>query len=331
MKAGPTTEKRISAEGELISSKQVAFQAIETGTAILGKLEAQGEYLDDVSSNMNLSNHCHITALSHPMFHSNHQVEDTIDANAYTLHKAEKVMRNMTWGGYFYNVATGITEIVTPSTGSRNEALESWKSSSSGSSSNNKKDKDDDSSSDDLYTDTVFRPNAYQDAVSSKTAAYLSEQDKQIEDIAAAVDIMQGLGLAIGEKMDSQNAQLNAIETKTTHVHSKTLSVSLKANKLSNYRSKPSQFIGLYQFVDTFTGKFLAVTDTEGITLSTIPDRSTLFNCYSKNLDIIGIQSAKSLKYLGATMLGTMACSGTYLGSSEECYVGLTGDETGTA
>ena len=126
------------------------------------------------------------------------------------------------WGGYFYNVATGITEIVTPSTGSRNEALESWKSSSSGSSSNNKKDKDDDSSSDDLYTDTVFRPNAYQDAVSSKTAAYLSEQDKQIEDIAAAVDIMQGLGLAIGEKMDSQNAQLNAIETKTTHVHSKT-------------------------------------------------------------------------------------------------------------
>ena len=50
MKESETVKEasRTYVEGDLIRSKQLAFQAIETGTEILGKLEKQEEYLNQV-------------------------------------------------------------------------------------------------------------------------------------------------------------------------------------------------------------------------------------------------------------------------------------------
>lgn len=89
----------------------------------------------------------------------------------------------MTWGGYFYNVAAGITEILPTSKGT------------TGSNSNHVAsdfDRNQDRENDINKSELITGSTDYREGLSDKNKSYISEQDKQIDEIAAAVDILGG-------------------------------------------------------------------------------------------------------------------------------------------
>jgi hypothetical protein len=61
-------------------------------------------------------------------------------------------------------------------------------------------------------------------------------------------------------------------------------------------------FLGTYHFIDenecflSVMGKSVMLTDNE--------DRSTLFNCYTKDSTLYALQNTKTLKFLSATLWG---------------------------
>lgn len=313
-------------KADLIGAKAAAFQAIEHGTAILGEMGRQQEYLD--------------------------QAEDTLEANDNILDQANKVIRNMTWSGYMYNMASSVGGGITPQPtyhedGARNLGTHRNTSNNNNSNSNSNStggqgqardtggNRERESRNQPKPTDpygTMNSNNANNgNGALIQSQLYYNEQDNQLDEISAAVASLEELSLVIGQKLEAQNNQIEVLDERTHEVHDKTLSVSLKASKMTA-RSKGKiepRIVGMFQFVDVRTGKFLSVDENENITLSSVPDRSTHFNIYSKEQDLMGIQSVKNLKYIGYCIWGSMGCSGTYLGSSEECYLTLSGEETG--
>ena len=100
----------------------------------------------------------------------------------------------------------------------------------------------------------------------------------------------------VGEQLDTQNTMLTRIDDKTSRVNDKTLEATLRSSQLQG--SAVAESLGVYQFVEAGTARYLSVSH-ENIVLLKDCDRSTYFNCFVKNGNLMGIQNAKTLKYLG--------------------------------
>jgi hypothetical protein len=150
------------------------------------------------------------------------------------------------------------------------------------------------------------------------------EADKHLSEISNTVAELHSMSLMLCESLDSHNETLDRIDRKTEIVNDKMLAATLKASQITQ-RSKRSgpEYMGLYQFVDMTSSKFLAVDVDEFLTLTDLPSRATFFNTFCKEGNIIGIQNAKTLTYIGSTWLGTVKCAGRVFGKQEEVHVNL--------
>lgn len=156
-----------------------------------------------------------------------------------------------------------------------------------------------------------------------------TKTDKDLAVISQAVGELHSMSLLIGDSLKMQNEALDRIQAKTEIVHDKTLQVTIKATQLTNHRTA-EQFCGQFQFADMFTKSFLAADELDNLFLSTDVDRSTYFNVFARDHNIIGLQNAKTLKFLGVTWTGALRVSGRNFGKYEECHVSLvSGRETG--
>ena len=232
--------------------------------------------------------------------------EDIVESNEYTLDKTMKVLRGMTWSGMFYNMFNADPHVPdvrgkqsTPSTSSntKNSASNANKS--------------------ELIQSSINTLNSVQD------------DEPELTEISKNISQLLSMSYAIGEQIEQQNDTLNRIENKTERVHDKTLAATLRSAQLTRGSgSSTIQYLGVYQFVEAGTARYLGVVH-DSIILVKQADRSTYYNIYMKSGNLMGIQNAKTLKYLGVTMWGTVQASGNTFGKYEECFIDLDGRPSG--
>lgn len=236
---------------------------------------------------------------------------DTLEANEHLLNKAMTTLRGMTWSGYLYNSYSSTKEFVAgnyvPNVVER------------------KKD-----SQNDCTTGSVYRPTIKQtNNLLFPPTTNLSEEDATLNQISSAVTTLHQMGLEIGNQIDLQQSALNNIATKTEEITDQTLAVTIRSSQLNDrtHKRKPRYF-GTYQFVDTTTGNFLSVQGTS-LVLSSAASRGTIFNIYTKEESLYGIQSEKTQKYLGCNLWGNIIVNSDNLGTQEECYININNECTG--
>lgn len=164
-------------------------------------------------------------------------------------------------------------------------------------------------------------------SVQSKNAAV-----DDLSDIAIAVQELHGIGTALGQALEEQNAKLNRIDTKVSDVHDKTVSVTLKSSQMVGYKSRAKiEYLGQYQFeYMSGEGLYLSVDDSGNVALTKSRDRSTYFDVYVKQQSIFALQNAKTLTFLSVTWTGSLRATGQKFTASEEVYLDLRlGEVTG--
>eukprot|EP01038_Epipyxis_sp_PR26KG_P012732 gene12732-17073_t len=285
-----------SIEKEIISAKKNAFQAIGYGITTIEHLDNQEETL--------------------------RSVEDTLESNEYILNKSMKTMQNMTWSGYLYNKCASVKKIVTNKPIDAEMNIIASKNRKNINNSNN-----DSNHIKNKYNNNQLFENNYDNQYEKSDTV---TEDDEIIEISRAVSTLQQLGTLMTEKLDNQLTSLDRIEDKTDRVNDKTLAVTLKASQLTQRsRKKESEFIGSFQFLDCESGRMLAVFAESIVLTSACTDRSTFFNCFVKENNIIGIQNQKTLKFIGCSLFGSSVCSANAFNKQEETFIELNGQETG--
>ncbi len=233
--------------------------------------------------------------------------EDTLESTDYSIEKSLRVLRNMTWSGMFYNAFTW---------NPGNEPVSRQIPIQSSSNPNSSK------------INMIPENTSDKSIENKKKDEFLCHDDEQIDMLARTVDELHAISIATGQALETHNEIVDRISSKTDIVTDKTLEATLKASRITSKRSRPD-FVGRFQFIDTTTEKYLTIRDDDQIQLSTRKDRATMFDLYIKENNLLGIQSIKTLKFLGVTVLGSIMISGEYFGRSEECFVNLSGKPSG--
>eukprot|EP01031_Cornospumella_fuschlensis_P037836 gene37836-45964_t len=239
--------------------------------------------------------------------------EKIMEDNSVIIAESLRRMRGMTWAGMIYNAVSAIS---TTSSSSKNPAVDATTSVSfSHSQANRANDHAQDSEDHNLFEVRPERPP-------------LSEEDKMLEELARSVSSLHSVSVTIGEALESNTKQIDRLDLNAEKLHDETLYASLRASRLTASKASSSLIkpIALYQFV---TDDGLLASVGERLVITKNATRSCIFGCYVKNQMIIGLRSETTLKYVGCTIWGTIAVSGEYFGSQEECFVDLNGRRSG--
>jgi hypothetical protein len=276
-------ERQANIEKELLQAKRLAFGALDHGKDTLEMLDKQDEDLRGI--------------------------EDTLEANQYTLDKSMRTLRGMTWSGFVYNQCVTTKELVLGTT----PALPAPPSNQP----------------------STVRPQSNgvptrAAAPSSSTGLGIAPRERDdLEELSSAVATLHKMSLDIGNQLDNQGVVIDQITEKTEKVTEQTLAVTIRASQLSDRsRNRKPAHVGIIQLIDMVSGKYLAVTDSR-LVLSEKKDRSTYFSCYVKESHLFGLQSEKTLKYVGCAMLGHIIAESLYFGTQEECYIDIDAKTTG--
>ena len=274
----------------LLSAQRDAHQSIGYGNATIEELDRQNE-----------------------TFRS---IEQNLDSQEEIVNQSLRKLRGMTWSGTFYNVFSDVASTISSTISS--PAVEQPAKSSSVLNESQ------------ISTESTQNLSEKRENTNTNTnsTTIQSEEDKMLEDIANAASVLKQLGLTMGKQLEDQNQQLENIEQRTDQVHDKTLAVSIRASQLTQKHSKKDRYIGCFQFMNTSNSSLLCV-DGDNLALTDSADPSTIFRVILRQDTIVGLQSEKTGKFVGITMWGSIAVSGNYFGSQEECFLELTGNQTG--
>lgn len=284
------TDKKAIIRSELQAAKKHAVESIEIGAATLEKLDQQEETLQSVS--------------------------DNLDKNEEVLIKSMKALRGMTWTGSMYNAYSNVKDRVIGTGISTANLIKS----SAGTDRN--LDINGQSSDNQLTPPKELW-------IKTEKVVEKSEDDKDLEDISRAVSTLHRIGMTMTEHLDSNDTLLETIEDKTDKVNEKTLQVTLRSSQLVQRSNKSGpQLIGRYMFTEVTSGCFLAAIDGNMI-MSSFKDDHVVFDVWVKENNLMGIQSVKSEKFIGATFWGSVEVSGNYFGKQEEIHIELDGRQTG--
>lgn len=292
----------------LEQARKNAHNALKVGDATIQELQIQSETLQST--------------------------EDLLEENEDLIKQSMRVLRGMTWSGSLYNVYSDISSVFTGT--STETSTKSNPPTTITNESSNEKDIAKDLPVP-LYRSQQLPPQPPQSNTSSSNRQNNSvsgtvvgnDEDAILNELAGAIDSLKSMGVIMGEQLQQQNAQIDRIDSASDQVHDKTLAVSLKATKLSkSSQTDPGKYVGTYQFLAT-TNLFMLAAKDDSLVLTTSADLTTLFKCYIRQNTIIGLQNEVTGKYVGCTMWGTVAVSGEYFGSHEECYIDLDGKESG--
>lgn len=265
----------------LYEAHKNACEAEGTGSAILEKLDNQEEHLRNI--------------------------EDTLEANEYTLLKSMRILRGMTWSGTIYNSFTKDPEI--SDLRMNNEIAK-----------NNQQNNNINKSM--LFLNTRNNDNDNSNNI-------MNEEDKILNDISKTVTTLKDMSYIMGQHIENNNEALERIDQKATRTNDQTHAATLKASQITS-RTKRStgNYVGRYQFIEINTNHYVGVVG-EDIMLLNKPDRSAYYNIYMKEANLFAAQNCKTLKYLGSTIWGPIKASGEWFGRQEEISVQLNGSVSG--
>jgi hypothetical protein len=292
------SSKRI--DESLDSARRLAHNAVHVGVATLQELESQSELLDTSGSLM--------------------------EKNEALLSQSMKVLRGMTWSGSIYNACADLSSAFSTSASTASTALAAT----------------DNNEMPVTRYGTNFPAHIASGAdlsLSQQTPPQRQQQqaaqDEALDDIARALGTLQSLSVALGGQLRDQCDQLDGLDRLAERTHDHTLAVNLKTAKLaqsssSSTSSSNTTYLGTFQFFAVAQSALLATDPVnQQLVLTSCADVSSLFRCYARHSTVVGLQSEVSGKFVGCTMFGKVAVSGEYFGSHEECWMDLTGKDSG--
>lgn len=238
--------------------------------------------------------------------------QQNLESNEHVVQQSLRVVRGMTWSGYFYNMFCSDPSI----------------------------DKDRVR----RLTSPPAEPVAGSPAAppTSRLQQRLellspSSVDNKIEDphddaldlVSRHLSELHEISVTIGETLDKQNQQLDGISSKTERVTDATLEVLLKSSQLINRNSSvKAVFLGEYCF-ELQTGGYLGVQDEQLVIAPPLPDLTTKFRCFSKGENIFGMMSCRTLKFVCTGYFTPVSCSATEFNRAGEMYLDLSGEYNG--
>ncbi|RYH21415.1 hypothetical protein EON65_20745 [archaeon] len=242
-------------------------------------------------------------------------VEKIMDDNSVIIAESLRRLRGMTWTGMIYNAVASLSQPIITTGSTKNPSADPPSASNPNPPSNAQNDYGRSSTDPPLFEVRPERPP-------------LSEEDKMLEELARSVSSLHTVSVTIGEALESSTKQIDRLDLNADKLHDETLYASLRASRLTASKASSSLIkpIALFQFI-TDDGLLASIGDKLVVTKDAT--RSCIFGCYVKNQIIIGMRSETTLKYLGCTIWGTIAISGEYFGSQEECFVDLNGRRSG--
>ena len=278
----------------LYEAQRNANEAQGSGQIILEKLENQDEHL--------------------------RTIEDTLESNEYTLLKSMRILRGMTWSGTIYNMFTKDPEVTDLC---MNHQLENTNDKKTFSNNNNTNDM--------LQRNELFTSSSSSSSslTSNSNSNSLNQEDKVLNDISKTVATLKDMSLIMGEHIENNQHTLERIDQKATRTNDHTHAATLKASQITA-RSKHTKgnYIGRYQFIEIHSNHYVGVVG-EDILLIEKADRSTYYELYMKEANLLAAQNCKTLKYLGSTIWGPIRASGNVFGRQEELSLNLNGSVTG--
>lgn len=232
--------------------------------------------------------------------------EDNVESNEYILQRSMRKLRGMTWSGMFYNMFT--SEPPLPDV--RGRGLQ-----------NN------------------FDPGSYYSAgptlveqqqqlgmVSSVTSQQKTEQDAELEAILRSVQRLHGIGVEMGIALDAHNSTLDRLSCKLEQANEHTLAVLLKTSQLNQRaRKTPATYQCPLTFIEVLSGSYLQANDDllQLAPPSSALDRSMVFHYFTKEEHLYGLQNAKTLRFIGISLWGSVKVASTAFGSYEEVYIDI--------
>lgn len=295
-------KKQAAFDEQVLQARRIAAATQEIGQETLNSLNAQNETLE--------------------------KVEDTLEANEYVLLKSIKALRGMTWSGALYNLLTPKpTPTPTPTPASSTSTMSTSTSSSSTSSYSSS------SSLSSSSTSLLTSKNSNASVIENNNNNCNHVQSaNHLGEIETAVESLKTMSLIMREQLDTQKELLERIDDKTTTTHDRTLEVTLKAAQITTRSMRfKSGYVGRFQFIEPYTGRFLGTSKSGDDNLILLPkvNRSSFFLCFHKEGQLFALQNEKTLKFLGCTMLGQVKVCGASFGKYEELHLSLKGDPTG--
>ncbi len=243
--------------------------------------------------------------------------EDNVDSNQHIIQQSQRVLRGMTWSGYFYNLFT--SEPPTVQTGSASSSL--GNSSAQLPRSELKISPPDAQAKEDLVNSSVIK---------SPASGKLQAQDDALLEVSRSLGELHQIGIAMGETLDSHNQSLDRLGAKTKALEESTLEVLLRSSQLiSRSNGGNAEYLGEYRLEITFPRRgFLGVVDDK-LVVHSREDLSTTFRVFVKENHIFGLQSVMSLRYLATGTFVSISAHSYRFNKSSESYVDLSGDQTG--
>ena len=272
----------------LYEAQRNASEAQGTGEVILSKLDSQEEHL--------------------------RSIEDTLEANEYTLLKSMRVLRGMTWSGTIYNLFTK-----DPDVSDLRMSHELGRDSNTSNKMNN--------NNNNINSINIKHKNELMHSNTNNNS--MNEEDNILNNISKTVATLKNMSLTMGEHIENNNQTLERIDQKATRTSDQTHAATLKASQITaRTKHTKGNYIGRYQFTEIHSNHYVGVVG-EDIMLIDKPDRSTYYDIYMKEANLLAAQNCKTLKYLGSTIWGPIRASGNVFGRQEEVSINLNGSVTG--
>ncbi|CAM9454123.1 unnamed protein product, partial [Ectocarpus fasciculatus] len=251
--------------------------------------------------------------------------EQNLESNEHIIQQSMRVVRGMTWSGYFYNMIHSEPSLDANRARSEHRRV-------------------DDGDEFTKYSRVCIvislfsvgrswaggvstaRHRAARSHTSGSEARF---QDQALDAVSKNLAELHHISLTMGESLDHQNQKLDTIAAKTDKVNDDTLQVLLKSSQLiDRHSSVVPMYLGEYCF-ELHTGGYLAVQDELLVIGPPMADLTTTFRCYSKGDNIFGMLSSRTMKYLSTGYFTPISVSGVQFNRAAQMHIDLSGEYNG--
>ncbi|KAG1713263.1 hypothetical protein DVH05_000983 [Phytophthora capsici] len=260
--------------------------------------------------------------------------ERVVDETQATVDMSKRVLRGMTWSGWFYNKFSAAPQLSANKTGNEiamgficpeckvmfqspdqlgmhyESVHEKWRSGGGGSR-NFEENRTSGGQTRQLQQKSQVVGNSIEDI-----------HDKFLRDLEPQLVELKEQSLALGSALDTQNEQLGRLDSKIGQVHHDMKKVGIQANKLAG-RKVPVVFRFRCAFQEVSTRRFLRDVEGEALLSADVVVDGCTFRAYTlgDDSDVWGFQSEKSSNFLGINRYGNLKVQGADFNSYEQFLV----------
>ncbi|KAF4035520.1 hypothetical protein GN244_ATG12422 [Phytophthora infestans] len=253
--------------------------------------------------------------------------EGMVDETQATVDMSKRVLRGMTWSGWFYNKLSATPQLsnskevheiamgfICPECKVKFQSAEQL-----GTHYGNVHE-----SASHASPKSAERPpnNGRFQLQSRVEESYEDVHDKFLRDLVPQLTELKQQSLALGSALDTQNEQLGRLDSKIGRVHHDMKKVGIQANKIMGKKA-PVVFRFRCAFQEAQSRRFLRDVDGEALLSADVVVDGCTFRAYTlgDDSDVWGFQSEKSSNFLGVNRYGNLRVQGADFNSYEHFLV----------